>query len=172
MHLDKNESKIKRLLGDINDDKILNGLNLLGCTKNRQVDPFLISVALDITQSGNSEIKEAGLFALCIHLQATEAFQYALEIVKCGKGDAGVLSVAAQSMAVYQGHWQFDKVKVLRSLARIVLDEEADLEVRATSYRSTLEISGKVKDMKKLASISDDVNEIDLDREWLEKIAE
>ncbi|WP_309897607.1 HEAT repeat domain-containing protein [Archangium sp.] len=150
--------------------EILEALRELKLDKETPPSDEVVEAGLALMRSPDAEVRYETVWALCLHWGHLRTLPVLRSMLEGQEKEVEVLIIAARSlgsMIERCGHPDEESFKVL---ARVALDESADAELRGVAYVSLRAAAGLLP-AKEQALLPEDIQQLDVDEEWLRMIA-
>jgi hypothetical protein len=154
-------------------ETILDTLSYLGGREDLGRTPELESAVINLIDHSDDDIKEQAIFVAGIHWRIPRCLEKILNIVCLAKESDQIMFPAITSIGSMVAVNSGDLSSASRCVARIVLNESIDSELRAVAYRVLQRCHKKIS-MREYAASSvrdKDIHTMEWDRPWVKSLA-
>ncbi|WP_309896388.1 HEAT repeat domain-containing protein [Archangium sp.] len=150
--------------------EILDGLRELKLDKDIPPSDEVVDAGLALMRSPDAEVRYETVWALCLHWGHVRTLPMLRAMLEGQEKDVEVLIISARSLGSMVERCGHPDEESFRVLARVALDERADVELRGVAYVSLRAAAGLLPAQEQ-ALLPEDIRQLEVDWEWLRAIA-
>jgi HEAT repeats len=164
-----NRERVRRLTSN-DPEEILEALRELKLDKGTPPSDAVVDAGLELMKSPDVEVRYETLWALCLHWGHMRTLPMLRAMLEGREKDPEVLLLAARSAGSMIERSGTPDEETFKVLARVALDESADVELRGVAYTSLRAAVGLLSAQEQ-ARLADDIRQLDVEWDWLRAMA-
>jgi hypothetical protein len=150
--------------------EIIDALYKLGRIQNINLDSKMLNKLLQLISHTDADIRQLAVKVAGMHHQLQKAYEIIIyRINNEEEKDQSVLITACASLGTLVTRGKGDKKETNQILARIVMNESLDPELRGTAYLSIQRINDKIS-VREYAASSRDIEQMKCDFQWVSSL--
>ena len=165
-----NIKKLLKMLNSVNRSEILDSLYEIGGNHDLVINPsdVLIEKMVDLLNHTDADIREQVVSVLGIHYREKKIFTKLINMIDEDEKDQSVLIVIVNALGSIASKYPERKDIALRSLSRIVINEELDSNLRGSAYIEILRLEKNIS-INEYAAHSTNIDTINVNKNLINR---